>query len=50
MFPRSFAAGAHFAEQGVKYVCAAGRSVRGDGRAPRKSLSRYAFASYKQAG
>ncbi len=41
-------AGAHFADEGLKYVCVAGRSVRGDGMAPRRSLSRYAYGSYQQ--
>ena len=42
------AAGAYFAEDGLKYCCVAGRSVRGHGRAPRRSISRYAYGSYKQ--
>ncbi|KAK9816517.1 hypothetical protein WJX72_001415 [[Myrmecia] bisecta] len=40
--------GACFAEQQVKYVCVAGRTVRGDRAAQRRSLGKYAYGSYTQ--
>ena len=42
-------AGAFFAGQGVRYVCVAGRAVRADKSAPRRTLPRAAFTSYSQA-
>ena len=41
--------GAHFLqEHGVQYTCVAGRVVRGDRKAPARSLERYSFGSYAQ--
>ncbi|PRW60544.1 alpha beta-hydrolase isoform B [Chlorella sorokiniana] len=40
--------GAAFAEQGVKYVSVAGRAVRGNKEADRRTLSGYANGSYEQ--
>ncbi|KAL4434662.1 hypothetical protein ABPG77_002785 [Micractinium sp. CCAP 211/92] len=40
--------GAYFAGQGVQYVSVAGRAVRGDQDADRKTLSGYACGSYQQ--
>lgn len=39
---------AHFADQGVKYACIAGCSVRGNMRAHRRALSRYSASAYSQ--
>lgn len=46
--------GAFFREQGVRYVCVSGRSVRAHatgekGRGEERSLQSYAFGSYEQA-
>lgn len=40
--------GAFFAPAGVSYVTVASRAVRGDVRAPQRSLERYAAGSYEQ--
>eukprot|EP00891_Asterochloris_glomerata_P000711 jgi/Astpho2/711/e_gw1.00015.21.1_t len=40
--------GSFFAGDGLEYVCLAGRVVRADKNAPRKSLARYAYGSYSQ--
>ncbi|KAK3238569.1 hypothetical protein CYMTET_51428 [Cymbomonas tetramitiformis] len=40
--------GAHFMEEGVKYVCVTGRTVKGDANAEKGTLSRYASVSYSQ--
>lgn len=40
--------GAFFADQGVKYVCVAGRAVRGNKEADRRTLSGYSHGSYEQ--
>ena len=41
-------ADAFFGERGVSYACVAGCAVRGNGRAPRRSLPRYSFSAYSQ--
>lgn len=40
--------GAHWAGQGVRYVAVAGRAVKGDREADRKTLPGYSCGSYKQ--
>lgn len=42
------AADAHFEDAGVNYACIAGCSVRGNGRAHRRAISRYSFSAYMQ--
>lgn len=41
-------ADAFFEDRGVSYTCIAGCAVRGNGRAPRRSLPRYSFSAYSQ--
>lgn len=40
--------GAHFASRGLAYVSVASRAVRGDRKAPRGSLGRYACNAYRE--
>lgn len=42
--------GAAFAGQGVRYVCAGGRAVRGNSEADRQTVPGYAHGSYQQVG
>lgn len=42
--------GAHFAASRVRYISVAGRTVRGDAQAGRRTLSGYANSSYTQVG
>ncbi|KAK9788304.1 hypothetical protein WJX73_009128 [Symbiochloris irregularis] len=40
--------GAHFMDHGIMYTCVAGRTVRGDCKAGRRSIERYSYGSYAQ--